>query len=438
MSETPSSESRHDVSLSAAVISVAKIRLTKICRSKICRSKIRRITISLALLIASCLLLLSPRARADGKSGAAASQQTSTQATTAPDKDKTTSAPATTTAAPSANTPGNTVNVYAIVRDKKGDLVSDVKQSDLTLTEDGHPETIQSFTKVSTEPLTVGLLVDTSASQWRALDQERKASRAFLDQTIREGSNKAFIIHFDREVELLQDVTSSQEKLQKALDSLQAAQNDRSDDNNSQDQDSGQRTGGYGRHSHGGAQLYDAVYLACTEILKKIPGRKVLIVFSNGVDRSSKESLDSALEEAQRSNAMLYTLRLKGEEEEERSNRGGFGGMGGPGMGGPMGGGGMGRHGGGRGSPQEQRVDGKKILERISNQTGGRFIDVTKKESLDDVYGQIEQELKSQYDLAYSPARSDASSVAYHKIHITASKDSTVQARDGYYSDTNQ
>jgi len=326
------------------------------------------------------------------------------------------------------------INIFALVRDKKGNLVTDLNQSNFTLTEDGRPQSIQSFNPPSRAPVTVGLLVDTSANQWRALDEERRASRDFLEQTIRPGTDKAFIIHFDREVELLQDLTDSQQKLQKALDALQPARFDTSSDSNTRDQDSGQYPGGQGRHFHGGAQIYDAVYLACEEILKKVPGRKILILLGSGVDRDSKETLDSALEAAQRTDTMLYALRFKDDEGEDRGNRGGFGG---PGMGGGMGPG-MGRRGGGQGYPQEQRPDGKKTLDRISSETGGRFVDVSKKLPLEDVYKQIEEELRSQYVLAFAAASAEGSSSAYHKLHLTAKKDFTIQARDGYYSVTKQ
>jgi VWFA-related protein len=336
--------------------------------------------------------------------------------------------------------PSTVINVLATVHDKKGKAVADLSQSDFTLAEDGRPQTIQNFAKAADAPLTLGLLVDTSPNQWHALDEERHASADFLDKVVRETTDKAFLIHFDHEVELLQDLTPSHQKLEKAIASLQVAQPDTSAENNPQDQGSGQGSGqgrggyggyGGGRHSHGGAQLYDAVYLACSELLKSVPGRKVLVVFSNGVDRGSKETLESALETAQRTNTILYAVRLKDDEGNENGgNRGGFGGGGGG-----MGGGGMGRHGGGRGYPQEDHPDGKKILERISGETGGRFVEVSKKLTVADIYAQIQEDLQSQYNLAYTPTRAEAVT-AYHKIRLTVDKkDFSVQARDGYYSD---
>jgi VWFA-related protein len=108
------------------------------------------------------------------------------------------------------------VNVLATVRDKHGEMVPNLTQSDFTLEEDGKPQTIRYFAHETDLPLTLGLLVDTSLSQRRVLDQERTASRSFVTRMVREDRDKAFVIHFDYEVELLQDLTSSHEKLESA------------------------------------------------------------------------------------------------------------------------------------------------------------------------------------------------------------------------------
>ncbi len=112
----------------------------------------------------------------------------------------------------------NVVNVFATVRDKKGQIVRNLTKDDFTLAEDDRPQTIRYFSQESGLPLTLGLLVDTSMSQRRVLGKERDASYRFLDQVLREDRDKAFLIHFDREVELLQDLTSSRKKLEAALD----------------------------------------------------------------------------------------------------------------------------------------------------------------------------------------------------------------------------
>ena len=331
----------------------------------------------------------------------------------------------------------NVVNVFATVRDKKSNLVPDLTKDDFTLTEDGRPQSIHYFAKETDLPLTLGLLVDTSLSQRRVLDQERSASRAFLDQMVRENKDKAFIIHFDREVELLQDLTASHQKLEAALDLLQTPQLNQSSSSNSPDSGSDQGRGGPsgGRGFHGGGTLlYDAVYLASNELMAKQSGRKALIILSDGVDRGSKETLQYAIESAQRADTIVYSILFKDDEAYSSGGRGGFGlpGIGGPGMGG-----GMGRRGGGRGyPPQESRPDGKKVLEQISQPTGGRLFEVSKKLPVDQIYAQIEQELRTQYNLGYTPDRAEATAAGYHKIQLsTKKKDLVIQARDGYYSD---
>jgi VWFA-related protein len=332
------------------------------------------------------------------------------------------------------------VNVLATVRDKHGKIVRDLNKDDFSLSEDGRPQAVRYFARESDLALTLGLLIDTSMSQRRVLDQERNASHSFLDQMVREDKDKAFIIHFDREVELLEDLTSSHQKLEEALNSLQTPQFQRTSTSDPSDPDagpapgSGRRDRGFG----GGTKLYDAVYLASDELMKKQQGRKALVILSDGVDRGSEETLEYAIETAQRSDTVVYSILFK-DEEEHNGGRGGFGGprigMGGPGMGGPGIGGGR-RGGGQRPYPQEQRTDGKKILQRISHETGGRMFEVSKKEPIDDIYKQIQEELRSQYSLGYTPDRGGASAAGYHKIQLaTKKKDLAVQAREGYYAE---
>jgi len=144
------------------------------------------------------------------------------------------------------------VTVYATVRDKQGKLVSDLPQSAFSLEEDGRPQTIRYFDRESGLPLTLGLLVDTSLSQRRVLGEERSASNSFLVHLLRQDKDKAFVIHFDREVELLQDLTASRTKLEDALDLLEVSQQGQS----------GSTTGGQSRRGGsrgGGTLLYDAV-----------------------------------------------------------------------------------------------------------------------------------------------------------------------------------
>jgi VWFA-related protein len=310
------------------------------------------------------------------------------------------------------------VNLFATVRDKHGKLLPNLTKDDFVLDQDGHPQTITYFVHESDLPLTLGLLVDTSMSQRRVLDQERTASRSFLEHVLREDKDKAFLIHFDHEVELLQELTSSRQKLEASLNQLQTPQF-------SQAGGGGSSGGGRGSHGRGGAGtlLYDAVFLASDELMKKQQGRKALIILSDGVDHGSKETLQQSIESAQRADTHVYSILFA--DKEEFGNGGGFGG---PHMGG-RGGGGYPRR------PQETRPDGKKVLEQISRETGGRFFEVSKKQTIDQIYSAIDEELRTQYSLGYTPDKAEAS-VGYHKIHlVTKQKDLVVQTRDGYYVD---
>jgi VWFA-related protein len=327
------------------------------------------------------------------------------------------------------------VTMLASVRDKHGKLIPGLTKDDFVLEQDGHAQTIKYFAHETDLPLTLGLLVDTSGSQRRVLDQERAASRTFVDHVLREDRDKAFLIHFDREVELLQDLTPSRQKLEAALEQVGAPQFSQTSSSGSNggsgsgDPGSG---GGHGRGARGGGGtlLYDAIFLASDELMKKQHGRKAIIVLSDGVDRGSKESLQEAIESAERADTLVYSILFA--DKEAYGNSGG--GFGGPRMGGGMGGGGMGRGGGGYPRrTEEPRPDGKKILEQISRETGGRFFEVTKKQTIDDIYTAINEELRNQYSLGYTPEKDDAGS-GYHKIQLTTKqKDLIVQTRDGYF-----
>jgi len=333
------------------------------------------------------------------------------------------------------------------VRDKHGALVSSLQKTDFTLTEDGRPQTIKSFTRETDLPFLLGLLVDTSRSVSGAMESERKAAGKFVDQMLpadpknAKAGDQAFLLHFDHEVELLEDFTNSRDKLHKELEDMgpsRAAQNDTQ----------GPETSGDDRSSkpstrRGGTQLYDAIFLAADELMKPKEGRKALVVFSDGADRGSKETLNEAVDAADRAGVAVYTVYFKGEQENNGFNngnqgghRGGMGGGGYPGGGYPGGGGGY-PGGGGQRRPDtrtEAGVDGKKIMEKIAERTGGRFFEAKKKDNLDEIYGQIAEELRGQYLLTYTPDVVDNDG-GFHKIALKASKDDLqVVTREGYYA----
>ncbi len=342
------------------------------------------------------------------------------------------------------------VNLFATVRDKKGKIVSDLSKEDFLLDEDGRTQDIKFFTRESNLPLTLGLLVDTSGSQRNVLSAERTASLQFLGQVLKEDRDLAFLIHFDFEVELLQDLTPSRAKLEEGLNLLRVGQ-----DPNQQQQQGGnqggnpgggypqgggypgggypRRRGGYpgggyppsgggGGGRRGGTKLYDAILLACDELMKKQQGRKALVLLTDGVDHGSKSTLFQAIESAQRSNTLVYSVLFAGSD-------GGGSGFSGPGMGRR---GGMGRPGGYGGGE-----DGKKVLQQIAHETGGGFFQVSHSHPIDKVFATIEEELRNQYSIGYT-SNQPATNAVYRHIHLAtknskAHKDLVVQAREGYY-----
>jgi Mg-chelatase subunit ChlD len=347
----------------------------------------------------------------------------------------------------------NVVNVLATVRNKQGQIVNNLTKDDFKLADDGRPQTIKYFAKLTDTPLTLGLLVDTSLSQRRVLEQERTASYTFLEDLLREWKDKAFVIHFDSEVELLQDLTNSRPKLEAALQKLEIG-------GRQQTQSGSDPTS---THMTGGTLLNDAVFLAADEVMSKLQGRKALIILSDGVDQGSKVSLTRAIEAAQRSDTLVYTILFADPQGYNAGNQGGGrhgggfpggGSIGFPGGGYPGGGrqgggnpgggypgggypgGGGGPQGGSRGGGgrSQGHADGKQVMERLAQQTGGRFYEVSKKETIEQIYTSIGEELRNQYSLGFTPDLADAEG-GYHKILVTTTqKDMTVQARDGYYS----
>jgi VWFA-related protein len=341
-----------------------------------------------------------------------------------------------TQSAPTFSADVKVVNLFATVRDKDGRIVKNLTKEDFTLAEEGRPQTIRYFAQQTDLPLTLGLLVDVSGSERRMLGEERQASRTFLEKVLRPEKDKAFLIRFAHEVELLQDLTPSRERLEKALDLLDSPQQDQNGNSGSNSGGGGGSGGRYGGHRGGGTALFDAVYLAADEVLKPVSGRKALILLTDGEDNGSKTSLTEAIASSGRSDVIAYSIRIADDESGFSRGFGGpgmgggrHGGMGGGGMGGPMGGGGMGR---GRGGGMEH-VYGKKILKQISKETGGAYFEKSKKKSIDDIYAQIEDELRSQYNIAYTPEGGGDS--GFRKITLTAKQSGlTVQTREGYYA----
>jgi VWFA-related protein len=312
---------------------------------------------------------------------------------------------------PGFSTTVKVVNLFATVRNKQGQVVKDLAQDDFLLDEDGRPQTIRYFSRETDLPLTLGLLVDTSGSQRNVLPEERSASYRFLEKVMREDKDMAFVIHFDFEVELLQDLTNSRPTLRQALDQLEMGQRRQL---NQRGQGGGGYPGGRGRNrggrAGGGTDLYDAVFLGADEIMRKQKGRKALIILSDGVDTGSKLNLSAAVESAQRADTLVYAILFS-----DPDAYGGFGGFGRGGRGGM------------------DRPDGKQVLQQISRETGGRFFEVSRRLPIDKVYEELEEELRSQYSIGYT-SDSQETAKEYRHIHLTTKqKTLIVQTREGYY-----
>jgi VWFA-related protein len=277
------------------------------------------------------------------------------------------------------------VSLLATVRDAQGNVVPNLTKEDFTLEEDGRPQTIHYFSQESGLPLTLGLLIDTSLSQRRVLAEERSASDRFLSQVLRPDKDRAFVIHFDRVVELLQDLTSSREKLGGALARLATPK----------------RLPGRPNWSQGGTDLYDSVQLASDELMSKQTGRKAIALLTDGVDNGSEVDLSRAIESAQRANTLVYSILFS----DRRAYDGVYASM-----------------------------NGKNALQRISRETGGAFFEVSHAKPITAIYTRLEQELRNQYSIGYT---SDSATPAegYRKIHLAARQPGLhVETRDGYYT----
>jgi VWFA-related protein len=289
----------------------------------------------------------------------------------------------------------NLVSILCSVRNKSNGLVGNLEKSDFKVFEDGKEMDIKYFTRETDLPLTIGMLVDTSKSQERLMDIERRAAYEFFSKVLRK-KDLAFLMQFGAEAELLQDDTNSPRLLQDGLNQLRLSV----------------PMGGLHpgpvptQQNQAGTILFDAVYLAATEKLKGEVGRKTIILITDGVDTGSKISKDKAIEAAQKSDAIIYSI----DYEDPSAYGGGFGTI---------------RIGGGQGEGD---------LRRMSSETGGHVYKVDRKNSLDEIFRELQEEMRSQYSIGYAPpnGKKDGS---YHKLDVrVAAKDYKVQARKGYYA----
>ena len=273
----------------------------------------------------------------------------------------------------------NVVNVLANVMDKHGAIIRDLRQTDFNILEDGRPQAIRYFTRQTDLPLTLGLLVDTSMSQERVLDAERRASFRFLDQVLREKKDQIFVMQFDLAVMTRQPLTSSYKDLNDALSQVDTP-------TRNELQNGGDR----------GTLLFDAVVKASDEIMRRQQGRKALILLTDGDDNGSDGTLESAIQAAQHADTLIFSILFSDS---------GIG------------------HGPGRG-----------ILEHLAQETGGGFFEVSKKTGIDQIFDTIQDELRSQYSLGYVSDKPPTVG-EFRKIQLKVDKPGlVVQARKRYWA----
>ncbi|MDE3167799.1 MAG: VWA domain-containing protein [Acidobacteriota bacterium] len=293
---------------------------------------------------------------------------------------------------PSIKVDVNVVSILASVRDKKGGLIANLAKDDFTIFEDGKKQDVKYFSRETDLALTMGLLVDVSASQRNLIGIEQSAANQFFGQVLRK-KDLAFLMEFGEEAELLQDYTSSSRLLYQGLRQLQISSGV-----------SGPMPGPVPTiGSPRGTVLYDAVYLAANEKLKGEVGRKMIVVITDGVDQGSRVSINEAIEAAQKADAVIYSI-----DYYDASAYGGFG------------------FGGGGG--------GESALKKMSDETGGRVYKVDRRHPLDQVFQELQEEMRSQYLIGYTP-ENDTRDGSYRKIDIRLrNKDYKPQARKGYYA----
>jgi VWFA-related protein len=281
------------------------------------------------------------------------------------------------------------VNILASVHDKHGGLIGNLTKDDFSVLEDGKPQTIKYFTRETDLPLTIGLLIDVSASQKNLLDIEKRAAHQFFSQVLRK-KDEAFLISFGQESELLQDYTNSPKLLQSGLSQLQI--------------NSGASGIGPGPvptiSQPRGTVLYDAVYLAAHEKLRAEVGRKVIVLITDGVDQGSKLRIEEAIEAAQKSDAVVYSI-----DYADPSAYGMF-----------------------------SFGVSDSALQKMSGETGGRVFKVDRRHTLEDVFKELQDEMRSQYAIAYTSANPEKDGSFRRLIVKVADKNLKVQVRKGYYA----
>ena len=275
----------------------------------------------------------------------------------------------------------NLVNLFSTVRDKNKRIVGDLKQEDFKVHEDNQEQKIAFFSKEVTLPITLGLLIDTSGSEQNRLGAEQAAASRFLERVMRKG-DMAMVISFDLDVDLLADFTDDRAQIERAINKARIGA-----------VSGGVVTPGTIPSNTGGTHFYDAVFLACNDKLVTEAGRKALVIITDAEDQGSKLRLEEAIEAAQRTDTVVHVLFV---------HDWGYG-----------------------------RSD---VARKLSEETGGRTIDVSSEKKLNDAFDQISEELRSQYTLGYYPSNT-AKDGKFRKVRVeTPNKDYKILTRKGYYA----
>lgn len=289
----------------------------------------------------------------------------------------------------------NVVQLFFNVKDKHGTLIPNLTKDDFDIAEDGKPQTIKYFTAESNLPLTLGILIDSSGSQINVLDMEKEVGGAFLKQILTD-KDEAFVIDFNIDAELAQDFTRDVHRLQSALNKVKI--------NSGVTMPTLPGAGGGPVPTAGAARgtvLYDAVYLSAHDMLAKEVGRKAMILLTDGEDEGSQLKIKDAIEASQKADAIVYVLLC--------ADRGFYGMQGG-------------------------FYSGEGEMRKLTEQTGGRVINVGNKfDKLRDAFDQIASELRSQYNIGYTPTNAKLDGT-YRKLEIKNKQNYKIQARAGYYA----
>jgi VWFA-related protein len=284
------------------------------------------------------------------------------------------------------------VNVFVTARDKKNGIIADLTQNDFKVSEDGQPQEVAFFSKEVNMPITLGLLIDTSGSMYNVIGAEQDTASRFLREVMRK-KDEAMVISFDFDVDLLADFTEDTNVLERAIRRTSI----------SSVAGGGPVTPGtipQGNNA-GGTDLYDAVYLACHDELATEAGRKAVIVMSDMEDTGSKLRAQDAVEACQRADGVIHVLLISDAGFSQ-----GFGAFGG----------------------------GPAVARRMSEDTGGRVINVHNEKSLEKAFDVISEELRSQYVLGYYPTNEKRDGT-FRKIKVDIARpDVKVLARKGYYA----